>query len=84
MIDWQPIETAPKDGTAVLLFGQWAGEIAGIDPGGPDIYVGRWSGRGDYEGFLWALEGTDAYAAWCKPSHWIPLPLPPAQCGEKP
>jgi hypothetical protein len=31
--EWQPIETAPRDGTRVLLW-----------DGGPEAYIGYWSG----------------------------------------
>lgn len=77
MADWQPIETAPKDGTLILGFGQWAGEISGIDstPGRCLIY---WcSPHTDYPGFEWKVTGGDAYASWMKPTHWMPIPEPP-------
>ena len=75
---WQPIEAAPNDGTFVLLFGTWAGEINGRKPL-YGTYVGYWSnGKSDYEGDdWWDLVGTDAYAAWCRATHWMPLPEPP-------
>lgn len=78
MSEWQPIETAPKDGTPILTFGIWAGEIAGRDDR-PGIYVAAWryGGRSDYDGFHWSCEATDAYAAWVKATHWMPLPEPP-------
>ena len=73
---WQPIETAPKDGTEVLLFGSWAGEINGkFDP--PSIAVGLFYGEGDYKEFDWLATNTDAYCVWGKPTHWMPLPDEP-------
>jgi hypothetical protein len=75
---WLPIDSAPKDGRIVLLFGLWAGEISGIDDDNPRVGVGYWTGgRTDYQGFDWYCAYTDAYAAWWKPSHWSPLPEPP-------
>jgi hypothetical protein len=53
---WQPIETAPKDGTRILL---WCGSKA-------HTFVGQWS-RGSWVG-----------AKYHTPTHWIPLPAPPA------
>lgn len=74
--EWQPIETAPTDGTRVLLRGQWAGEIAG--PGRVGTFVGAHTGgHTDHPGFDWDVDGGDCYAAWCKPTHWRPLPTPP-------
>ena len=75
---WQPIETAPKDGTAVLLYGLWAGEIAG-PTSHPTTDIGAWSKhKGDFDGFEWCLSTGDAYACWMKPTHWMPLPPAPA------
>lgn len=74
---WQPIETAPKDATKILAFGLWAGQINGPDEV-PTVQIALWSdGRSDYPGFAWNVVGTDAYAAWIKPTHWRPLPGPP-------
>lgn len=80
--DWQPIETAPKNGRPILVFGEFAGEITG-PAGDPFIGVAIWRGdRTDYPGFEWSAENTDAYSGWWKPSHWMPLPPPPAAKGE--
>ena len=75
--EWQPIETAPKDGTQVLGYGEAAGEIHG--PSGIcGIEVMNYCGTtGDFAGFDWGIAG-DAYANWFRPTHWMPLPLPPA------
>lgn len=78
-MEWQPIETAPKDGTDVLLFGDWAGEINGMAEK-PSIAVGTWTGgASDYgpDGW-WYLPHSDGYACWMKATAWMPLPKPPA------
>lgn len=77
-MNWQPIETAPKDGTVVLLFGTWAGEIAGVDDA-KTVDIGYWrGGSSDYDGDdWWRLSTGDAYSCWMKPTHWMPLPEPP-------
>lgn len=72
---WQPIDTAPKN-EPVLVYGLWAGEINGQDKE-PGIYIAKFNGRSDYEGYWWSCQDTDAYAAWVKPTHWQPLPEPP-------
>ena len=77
---WEDISTAPKDGTDVLLWSDiFAGEISGPVPCvGP--LIGRYSnGVSDYAGEgWWDVEGGDAYASWCLPTHWMPLPPPPS------
>lgn len=74
---WRPIKSAPRDGTRILGYGLWAGEINGPDTE-PYFCVIYWrGGRMDYPGFGWRVEGTDAYTAWMRPTHWMPLPRPP-------
>ncbi|MDW9447152.1 DUF551 domain-containing protein [Sinorhizobium meliloti] len=63
MSEWQPIETAPKDGMPILAtFWLWDNpeEGRGVD-------VVSWDGAG------WS---TDAYPVY-PPTHWQPLPAPP-------
>lgn len=72
MSEWQPIATAPKDGTWLLLFeqhsfigariGHWANEIPG-DEYDPKPIPAHWEDDG--EGFT------------IQPTHWMPLPSPP-------
>ena len=74
--EWQPIETAPKDGTRILALLRWgysdgtAGETQTV------IY---WYGGG----LFWVVpipmnyvQGLDSDVA---PTHWMPLPKPPEQ-----
>jgi hypothetical protein len=58
---WQPIETAPKDGTPVLCY-------ARIAHGGVSIVM-RWDGEDWYESL--------AFSCLLRPTHWMPLPKPP-------
>lgn len=68
---WQPIETAPKDGSHIILarFGDEYFEISG----------GEWN--------LHPKEGEDGlngFEAWLShPTHWMPLPSPPKQEGAR-
>jgi len=67
--EWQPIETAPKDGRFVLL---------GLERNG-SIFVGR---RGTENGYYRKFASFPG--GWTKPaSHWQPLPSPPAQAREE-
>jgi hypothetical protein len=75
---WQPIETAPKDGTPLLLWDdfaqlkahtndpRWGSEALdyGFPPAVP--FVGFWDGE------HWQLAHYDAYSYG--PTHWMPLP----------
>lgn len=76
---WRPIATAPKDGTEILGFGHWAGEIHGPDPRCPPCRaIISWSGgRSDHPGYDWDVLGGDAYGCWLKATHWMPLTEPP-------
>lgn len=81
MSEWKPIESAPKDGTRVLVTDGVETEVADwyVRPY-PDRYIERPDG-------LFEKAPTEfAQGYWncndCqKPTHWMPLPLPPL--GEK-
>jgi len=60
--EWQPIETAPKDGVTILV---WDGEAF-------DLCL--WS---DSEGFINATAWDDDEYASLAPTHWMPLPEAP-------
>ncbi len=67
---WQPIETAPRDGTRIFLAGCARG---------PSVRVGWWgTGRflGAKRGYepTWAASSSDYDFG---PTHWQPLPQPP-------
>jgi len=64
---WQPIETAPKDGTEVLLLGRWFSQariVNGLWNSGDAMHMPHWMG-GIHQ-----------------PTHWMPLPAPPAPASE--
>ena len=62
MSEWQPIETAPKDGTIVLV----------IDENG-EICLGSNSG-GKYWSSVDSEGGRDDFD---EPTYWMTLPAPP-------
>jgi hypothetical protein len=77
--EWQPIETAPTDGTNVLAWLPGCGMEIGLFGSlfGPDEKGGAYwfSTKGD--GFLY--HGEPVY-----PTHWMPLPPPPNTQEPKP
>ena len=77
MSEWQPIETAPRDGTDVIVMYMhidtqivhnafWMGEDDGCD----EREVGWWS----YDKSEVSRLKLDD---WMTPTHWTPLPPPP-------
>lgn len=68
---WQPIETAPKDGSWVLLTGGTV-EYGWDADQQPPAVVGQARGQGWQ--FAWYDSGY--YGEYEKPSHWMPVPAP--------
>lgn len=75
---WQPIETAPKDGTEVIVYHPEAGVCAAFCPtegfawhcmDGQNTVIGRKSGR--------SIPSMTSFIN--PPTHWMPLPAPPQQ-----
>ena len=73
MSEWQSIETAPRDGTEILLKIplQWEEPQGRI-------------GSGDYVSAYWYDESSefwvnrlDNWISLYRPTHWMPLPKPP-------
>ena len=76
MNKWQPIETAPKDGTAIIGLGLPPKVSINQRHFGADIRTIR----------AWAVGGSAGWSArnnfgWFtvgfEPTHWMPLPDPP-------
>jgi hypothetical protein len=67
MSEWQPIETAPKDGKDILV---WAVTRLGTGYYG----IAHWHrGASDY----WAIESDDQEVRGDDIKAWTPLPAPP-------
>lgn len=65
---WQPIETAPKDGTEILVWGKsgsW----------GPSYYVALWDGA--WKAMIGGWQVYDDSQIEEDPTHWTLLPDPP-------
>lgn len=77
LVGWQPIETAPKDGKWVLLFGlldvleDRKQLYCGLEH--PCLTAGYWDG---IDG-AWSPVGGTWEGPWIKATHWQPLPSPP-------
>jgi hypothetical protein len=77
---WQTIETAPKDGTAVLLWGgQCENDLGGRWDNKGIVYAVFQHGDPEYDDpDLWVELGGCYYSSWINnPTHWHPLPAPP-------
>lgn len=85
---WIPIETAPKDGSEIIgiHFRQWEGMS-------PTVY-GPWTIA--FRGKTWRSSwdgsevvnymsdfGIEYKEPDCEPTHWMPMPAPPALTDEK-
>lgn len=71
LLEWQPIETAPKDGTPILLY--WPGHRGHI---ATNCFVARWNVLAED----WLSSGQPVWrgAGIYEPTHWMPLPEPPS------
>ncbi|CAB4199921.1 Domain of unknown function DUF551 [uncultured Caudovirales phage] len=66
---WQPIETAPRDGTRVLI--GWAG----CYPSRNHVRIARFAVPVGYKNRGWTDDDNEGRCI--TPTHWMPLPKPP-------
>lgn len=86
MNEWQPIETAPKDGTEILAWFQKRKLDEYDDPTeevvGGAMAIVAFSGGGWDEPEWLSAHGSYWMEDWCfadSPSLWQPLPTPPKE-----
>lgn len=84
MSEWQPIETAPKDGTPFLIYSEGRIGIAYMDPrsyGDLDFFVSGAAavGADPFNSGRPCLSMSDHYLSAA--THWTPLPPTPAGEG---
>jgi hypothetical protein len=74
MSEWQPIETAPKDGSAILCFGihDHSPEDAqrGVRAGDHWWAIMLWDVWRNPPKWVLAKDGS---TTWSNPTHWMPL-----------
>lgn len=74
---WQPIDTAPRDGTWVLV----CGGITDDEDSARSHAVAQWSNylNGGTTDWHWQFAWYDGgyYGRYEDPTHWMPLPPPP-------
>lgn len=75
-MDWQPIETAPKDGTEVILF--YPGMKVQFRIGGWLVSETIHNGKTISKHEQWTSDSffSSKESAYC-PTHWMPLPESP-------
>lgn len=64
-MNWQPIETAPKDGTRIIL--HWSDKVV------PGFYLDNSKSLAPWAGFR-TMSGEATPTG--KPTHWMPFPAP--------
>jgi hypothetical protein len=73
---WEPIETAPKDGTDILVYnGDWGGKYITANK----IGVASWSQQVLPNGKSGWIASDDEGVMMYKPTHWMPLPEEPSK-----
>ena len=83
---WRPIETAPKDGRAVLLHnnsapGSPSGHMESCE--GYNTVVGEWWGGEDTPGkWMCYMDAIEDPRCPFDPTHWMPLPQPPKEADD--
>ncbi len=69
MTEWQPIETAPKDGTNVL--------VIVVEHPESHCVLRHQDGQWLNDEFFDVISGEQVI--WYEPTHWMPLPDPPSK-----
>lgn len=64
---WQPIETAPKDGTSILLYTAYG------------VVEGFWGWSEWQQTVICSNYDMSSTCFECQPTHWMPLPNPPEE-----
>lgn len=68
-MEWKPIESAPRDGTHVIVRGKLWPEV------GPELPVA--AVEANWDGREWKPVAQTYYSLGVDAAHWVPLPAPP-------
>ena len=71
---WQPISTAPRDGTDVMRHDKHWGVMSGY---WSDCIWARYANPDKDAGGAWVQELNRSDTLALNPTHWMPLPEPP-------
>lgn len=75
---WEPIETAPTDGTPILIFDPTQpdhSELDGRQFDDPRYAIGYWRVWKNSGRWMWGNRNCSE----CSPTHWMWLPHPPKE-----
>lgn len=77
-MNWKPIETAPKDGTEILICRaiDADGKPIKTDSFGLFVHRAAWWGEGQDEWIVYNSQPCEQ-PAFFEPTHWMPIPAPP-------
>lgn len=79
-MEWQPIETAPKDGTSILGWSEERGQretkMGKYTEGSPGY--AKWKDGYGPLNSGWAWDTHHNWLTTWNPTHWMPLPPPPS------
>ncbi len=73
MSAWQPIETAPKDGTRIMVASEHGAWIAEYLP----VYESGYRPDSPWNSVMLNHWHIPQHLRHIKPTHWMPLPEPP-------
>jgi len=85
MTEWQRIETAPRDGVAILIMNN---DAPGNESGHAETccehntYVAAWwANEGDGGEWVCYMDRIEEPICPIDPTHWMPLPVPPGSAA---
>lgn len=74
--EWQPIETAPKDGRSILIYGRVKDHPEGMVR---FVKNGIYTGYYDYIDEAFCVSAATWEGPFVEAAHWMPLPPPPGK-----